>query len=284
MFATYTDYAIDLAVDLVAIFVMAYAAVLPPAPARRPAARLRHAQHRHFRGDVPAEPRASGHRPRLRTVRHPVDHPAAVQHGDPAGGGLLLRRPGHGVGQRDEPERPLAGRRGERAAAADHVRGGQPPAARPRPAHGDHPGRGARRRRRADRRPGEPAQRTGHPPRRSTRSTTSATPWSSTCATGPVRARSPYDQAQYDQAQYDQQQYAPSSRPAPVRPAGQVSTASISSRRSSTASPSTASRRRPAMSGHLRSAATAGWPRSPPPPSGRWPPPPRWSPRSAWTS
>ena len=101
-------------VDVVAIFLHGLRAVLPPPPARGPAAGLRHAQHRHLRGDVAAEHGAGGHRAGLRAVRDPVDHPAAVERGDPAGGGLLLRRAGPGAGQRDGPGRPLAGRGDER--------------------------------------------------------------------------------------------------------------------------------------------------------------------------
>ena len=225
MFATYTDYAIDLAVDLVAIFVMAYVLYF----------------RRHRRADLLLayvtlnigifvamsllSTRASGHRAGLRAVRDPVDHPAAVQHGDPAGGGLLLRRAGHGPGQRDEPERPLAGRRGERAAAADHVRGGQPRRCASAPGAWRSPWTRST--------PTTPrwsptwsaGSAGGSCTTWSTRSTTCATPWSSTCATGPVRApsspsttrpsttrpsttRPQYDQQQYAQQQYGQPQYA----------------------------------------------------------------------------
>ena len=101
-----TTYLVDLGVDLAAIFLLGYVLYF----------------RRHRRADLllayfalnigifvamsllSAGP--GGRLAGLRALRDPVDHPAAVERGDPAGGGLLLRRAGHGAGQRDGPRRP----------------------------------------------------------------------------------------------------------------------------------------------------------------------------------
>ena len=134
-------------------------AVLPPPSARRPLAGLRRAQHRHLRRDLAADQRASGRCARLRALRDPVDHPAAVEHRDPAGGRLLLCRPSDGPGQRDGPPRPAPARADQCAAAGRNGDRRQQAAARAHPAHGRPPGCGPRRRRRAGRRPGAPPGR-----------------------------------------------------------------------------------------------------------------------------
>ena len=85
--------------------------------------------------------------------------------GDPAGGRLLLRRPGDGPGQRDGHPGPPAGRADQRAAAGRHGDRRQQGAARAHPAHGRPPGRGPRRRRLAGRRPGAAPGRHGAAPR-----------------------------------------------------------------------------------------------------------------------
>ena len=104
-------------------------AVLPPPSARGPAAGLRRAQHRHLRGHLAAGLGARRHRAGLRALRDPVDHPAAVEHGHPARGRLLLRRPGDGPGQRDGHPRPPARRADQRGAAGRDGRGRQQAAA-----------------------------------------------------------------------------------------------------------------------------------------------------------
>ncbi len=62
-------------------------AVLPPPLALGPVLCYR-TEHGHLRDDVGSRQRPRGHRRRLRTVCDPIDHPAAVQRSDPAGGSL----------------------------------------------------------------------------------------------------------------------------------------------------------------------------------------------------